>query len=523
VAHELYHTYGYKHASSACDAGGAESWPPDNRGQLHGVGLDPRFGSGGAPGLYQPIGQEDPLVFDATPDAPAEVHDLMSYCSNEGAGKTWLSTDYWTVGVRGFAPGGEIDIANESGCCRLNVPDDVTVRPDSLRVTSIINSDGAAEIMRVSAVQAPGEDATLGTGVELQLRNSAGEIVARTDVEPYEFAGRPGPGKIDPGPSLYVAATLNGDDAQLAELVVGGVVVASRARSSNAPSVFIQRTSGGHCVAFGADSTGPVPADEDFELAYVASDADGDELTAKVQFSTDGENWRTISTGNVGSPVSLPINLPGNLLLPADAASIRVVVNDGFNSASDTCGPFATEGRGVAVTVVSPEANQEFNGDNVINLDGYAFDSEGMPIADERLVWTSGATVLGSGETVSVPAYRASEDDGITLTATAEDGSTGSATVDVIIRDVDSVFTQLETRPLRGNARVIILQVSSTTPEYIYVTGTGVQSNSYFVDPESDGVKTIRVTRRLPVHELTVRLGSGEGEIVKTLTVERLR
>jgi len=518
VAHELYHTYGYKHASSACNAGGAASWPPDNRGHLHGIGLDPRLGSGG-PGLYKPIGQEDSLVFDATPDAPAEVHDLMSYCSNEGAGMTWLSTDYWTVGVRGFAPGGDIMIGREAGCCRLSPPDDVTARTDSLRVASVIKPDGSAEILRVSAVEAPADDATLGTGVELQLRNSAGDIISRTDVEPYEFVGRTEPPEEDAEPSFYVAATLNGDDAQMAELLVNGGVVASRSRSPNAPTVIIQRTPTGHCVAFGIDSAGPVPADEDFELAYLASDLDGDELTAKVQFSADGESWRTISAGIPGSPVSLP----GRLLSPAAAASLRVVVNDGFNSASDTCGPFETEGRDTAVTIVSPAPGSEFNADSFIYLDGYAFDAEGMPVPGDRLEWTSGATVLGSGEILSTPAYKVNDDEGIMLTAMPEGGGESSATVEVTIHEVDTVFTVLEPKPLRGNARVIVLQVSSNTPEYIHVSGTGIESATYLVDPETDGVKTIHLTQRLPVHELTVRLGSGEGEVVKTFTIERLK
>ncbi len=46
VVHELFHGAGRRHADTACggdsDGQTGESWPPDQRGEIHGFGLDPR-------------------------------------------------------------------------------------------------------------------------------------------------------------------------------------------------------------------------------------------------------------------------------------------------------------------------------------------------------------------------------------------------------------------------------------------------------------------------------------------------
>ena len=82
VAHESGHTYGLAHAMSlgACDSNALIGARAD-RQPLNGVGVDLRYWSGGAPGLFQPLGEEKAGVFDAAPDASVDLYDYMSYCA----------------------------------------------------------------------------------------------------------------------------------------------------------------------------------------------------------------------------------------------------------------------------------------------------------------------------------------------------------------------------------------------------------------------------------------------------------
>jgi hypothetical protein len=80
VAHELFHGYGEAHAGDdpACyseEKDEGTSWPPDNRGQIHGIGLDTRTTP------YKPIVPGALLPGDPFgQDQPTEWIDFMSYC-----------------------------------------------------------------------------------------------------------------------------------------------------------------------------------------------------------------------------------------------------------------------------------------------------------------------------------------------------------------------------------------------------------------------------------------------------------
>jgi hypothetical protein len=91
-AHELMHLLGFAHASAACGGGLAinggvfDSWPPDQRGEIQGVGLDRTPGSS-ALGPYRIIAPNPPF---------SQYYDIMSYCNNGDDAETWISTRNWT-------------------------------------------------------------------------------------------------------------------------------------------------------------------------------------------------------------------------------------------------------------------------------------------------------------------------------------------------------------------------------------------------------------------------------------------
>ena len=104
VAHELFHGIGRAHADTACGGNSSgqrgQTWPPDQRGHIHGIGLDVQPGSGGASGSFRvlvPAGVL-PAGTPTSPAQPNEWFDLMSYCAGESS--AWLSTQGW--GLRGW-------------------------------------------------------------------------------------------------------------------------------------------------------------------------------------------------------------------------------------------------------------------------------------------------------------------------------------------------------------------------------------------------------------------------------------
>jgi hypothetical protein len=89
VGHEYYHHLNYYHASGACGADVFIDWPPDERGYIHGVGLDRRKKldpSGGWNGQYAIYMAGSPYMSGGD----GQVYDLMSYCA--GYGIPWIST-----------------------------------------------------------------------------------------------------------------------------------------------------------------------------------------------------------------------------------------------------------------------------------------------------------------------------------------------------------------------------------------------------------------------------------------------
>src|SRR5439155_25862782 len=90
VAHETFHDLGRPHADPNC-GGKGPSWPPDQRGDLDGIGLDRHPGSGGS--VAQPYNLLSPDV----PGQDKEQYDIMSYCSGGTAsgGTNCMETCAW--------------------------------------------------------------------------------------------------------------------------------------------------------------------------------------------------------------------------------------------------------------------------------------------------------------------------------------------------------------------------------------------------------------------------------------------
>jgi hypothetical protein len=520
VAHEVGHSIGLAHAHSGngCtddDGDGVFDGPVSRRGPINGVGLDSEFRPEAPVGRFQPIGAEEAGVFDATPDGPDNVYDYMSYCSNEFIGKSWVSTGYWANQVRELRRRGRLITGFEPGCCFLGAASDPTVASARvttsgagsqpiLRVTGLIHPDGSAEFTGIETARGRADPAAGGSNVQIVVRDRSGAEISRTPVRALPIEGRPAPGETEGPPSSLVSADVPGAGAARVDLVVGGTTVASRSASAAAPKVNLQQP-----------RTGARIGSKRFRVAWNASDADGGSLTARVEFSADGgRSWEVLARDISGEKVTIP----GSQLARARNGTLRVVVNDGFNSASDAARVNAT-GSPPDVTIASPPNRTKVESDTMVVLEGFAFDDAGDPIAGKRLLWSSGKRRLGRGERVDVDAHELRGK--VTLSARDAAGRTGRDTVRLRVKRVAPVLTLLDAKPLGRKADALRLLVESSLPARLAISGAGLDRTVEQVGSRPETVAVDLAGRPRERYRVRLRLAASGRSSSVVLPVER--
>jgi hypothetical protein len=479
VAHEFFHTLGFPHAgrSDVCysrDADRGDSWPPDDRGVMRGVGLDVSPGP-----VYAPIGTRAAGVFDSPPAAPAEVFDFESYCSAEPA--TWIDPRNWDRGIAGLGRRGSINISSH------RPPAVARAAAAGLLHVSAQVDDAGGQILRVEP--ASGRVATdPGSDLRLVVRDSKGAVVSDTGVPVQELHVRPAPGAPPEG-VRYVNAFVPGRGAARVELVRAGTVLASRDRSKARPRVRVMRPAG----------TTKVGSRGRFGVKWRASDADGDELTARVDFSPDGgRSWRPLAVGLSGGRAVLD----AAFLSRSSRAVVRVTVNDGFDAASARSAPFRTAGRAPSVQIVSPERGTRLGADAPLNLSGSAFDDAGRRLRGRALVWRSGGAVLGRGEDITIVAGEV-RGGRVTLEARDRHGRIARLGRRLRIDAVQPFFLALSAKRPRRRAATLALRVSANVPATLTVTGRGVRRT---IVPVARPTSTVRVPIDPPRKTFRLRL-----------------
>ena len=119
---------------------------------------------------------------------------------------------------------------------------------------------------------------------------------------------------------MLVSGKVAADKLHEIDLTLGGTTIAQDTASPNAPTVSIRKSLSGRTLG---GRHGAV-------LRWSARDADGNALTAAVDYSPNGgHSWHAIYRGeNRGS-----LRLPSRMLSRSANARFRVTVSDGFNAA----------------------------------------------------------------------------------------------------------------------------------------------------------------------------------------------
>ena len=333
------------------DGDGAFDGPVSMRGPINGIGLDPRFWSGGAVGLFMPVSPEKARVFDARPTQP-EIYDYMSYCSAEGAGgvfpgRTWVASGYWATTARESSAAGGSTPASPAAAASSVPPQ---TRPCAARSAPGAAATGRsctsppltpgpggpdmitrAEPDKGAADPVAGGTVTIDVGRRRQPDTST--PVEPSKRRPFGHRQRPHPR----GRDLHHRRLGGGRRA----VTVGGTAFGSvtQTATANSPVAKLKRPKDGSRLN-GA-----------FTAKWTARH--GNTLRSRLELGADGgKTWRPLAVGPARHGPGEPADLPR-----FDRGILQVVVSDGFNVDRSQVTGLENAGPGAEAADLDPDAS----------------------------------------------------------------------------------------------------------------------------------------------------------------------
>lgn len=426
VAHELQHAFGRPHAGRNCPGTGAdedqagEPWPPDDRGQMDGIGLNTYAQSRGSRGPHE-------IIAPGTGGRPSPLFDLMSYCAGKDESAAWIS-------VRGWQ-----SLSNWRVGRPLSRPVQAAVRGRRLRVTAIELSDGQLGITGVSPAHGETETVDPSSPYVLEALDDSGAVLASAPA-----AAAP----LGDTTSQIVRGTVPAPPATHQVFLRRGTETGTRrVASPNPPKVRLRAPRTGERVG------GPAVV-----VRWRATDPDGDDLSASVEYSSDGgRSWRGIYAG----PSTERARISRAMLEGSKRARVRIRVDDGFNEAVATSKLFSVAPSPPLVRITDPYGKLTVAAGAALQLRGEAFAADGEQLGAKRLRWSDGRRRLGRGSSVTADSLGPGRHR-ITLAA-VQQGMTGRAETIVVVRAVKPAFLRLDApETVAHKARSIRLTVAST-------------------------------------------------------------
>lgn len=443
AAHELGHVLTAPHASGCDGAAGYEEWPEnsgdlDRRGRLQST----KFRAAPPGGGRNQLTVARPS-FAAGPQEwfrdGSELFDLMSYCAGGDTatsdGSAWLSARNWNrVGRELRAMGARLE-------SRVATRAVATTAETGFAVGSATGASGT-----IARVVPPREGQTApasvpGSPYRLRSLDAARRVLLDAGVTVGGNAEAPGAGGTFVGPVAARATTV--------ELVRDGTVLDRIARTQP-PVVELVSTRLQTRVLV---------------VRWNATDPDGDELAATVDFSADdGETWRPLRIG--GSTGSATI--PRAMLAGSTRARVRVTVNDGFTETQDTSAPFTVPGTAPQARIAGPESGAVVQAGDRVTLRGSAVDDTGAELDGRSLTWFAGSTRLGTGNRLQTRLPRGTRV--VRLRAVDRNGLTGQAraAVRVVVPRLHVVAQQVPRRVGR-RARTVRVRLATSAPATLVV------------------------------------------------------
>lgn len=291
-----------------------------------------------------------------------------------------------------------------------------------------VGGSGQLENVQRLADDAPMDASFVSDWQLVQLDDNGMELQRRGIVPVFSFSAHAdGSNRATESDTGFFAATLLAEpDLARLELRRGDQVLDALEAGPGVPSVTLSSPSGG------SYSSG------DVNVAWTATDPDGDALAVTVYYSADnGTSWTPVAYSNGSGSVGLPVVT----LAGAAQARVRVEASDGFHVGSADSGAFSVAAQAPSAWIGAPDNQATYLEWERVPLSGGASDNADLEVPDTGLSWTSDRDgLLGAGGDIA-PRLSVGTHV-ITLTAVNSAGLVDTAQITVIVRgdyDADGI------------------------------------------------------------------------------------
>lgn len=379
MAQELAHNYGRKHVNCGNPENVDNNYPYPPC-QIANTGAESYYG------------------FDVTtrqPIRPDQTADFMSYSR-----RSWVSDYTWRALLNSFMafsaavhPLSTQDAEQGNSVFVTGLVDTANNRGEITLVLVLPTASLPPATRQMLTVQAAGADheGAPHAVFKLRLLDSVGTVlVERTlTLTPLDDHSEESDAALFsdlfPQPAGQVAKI---------QLLADNTVIDEQTPGVNPPTVTIQQPAGGEVI------------ENELTVHWTASDPDPDDrLLFTVQYShNNGASWHTLALNLPGTPDpnnSLTLTDLGSLHGSApNAARVRVLASDGYNTAIATSQPFTLKNRPPEPAILTPGAGQTFPAGEGVLLQGSATDAEDGGLAPDALKWQVDSSDHGSGPAV---------------------------------------------------------------------------------------------------------------------------
>lgn len=260
-------------------------------------------------------------------------------------------------------------------------------------------------------------------------------------------------------PGLLLEGTLPLMPSGASVAVTGsGQTVATRSRSVHAPAARLVSPRAGSRVGQGPTTL----------VRWTQHDADGDHLTATLNYSVDGgRHWKVVADGLTATAA----RISSRLLSASRAARLRLDVSDGFNVTSVTSGPLLAIGAPPVVRILSVGLGGRIRPNTPLLLQGQAFDDAGNPLTGGHLKWFADRRRIGTGAQLTAPSLPPGTQR-VRLVATDAHGRSSHAQLTVRILAAKPVFLVAHApSKVSAIAHRIRMTIASNVPAVLRIGG----------------------------------------------------
>lgn len=356
--HELTHAIGQSHAGNGHGEGGGGGYDHDYPGS-HGQVESDTFGFDVYAMTVTP-----PLA----PDAPQGVtHDFMSY----GGAPNWTSRYQWGR------------VAEHLDAPEISTKTNPVALPRTMGPWLLLSGradvagcelDAVFETIEPEPVSSPSL-----TPYALRFENSAGSVVLEhplADDMAQDLQGEPG---YD-----FIAVASPPSDWASVVVVENGVVLEERFRSPNPPSVTLLTPVDGD----------QWPATGSVNASWIASDADLETLTFRLEGSPDGGKWFALANETTDSQVAVDMT---QIPVGAGPLWVRVQASDGLNVVVSDPVVVTLKPRPPFAYLVQPADESTYLEGQPIPLFGLASDWQDGDLDGANLSWLVDGSWVANG------------------------------------------------------------------------------------------------------------------------------